>query len=158
MITQDERPNIADTLLTPMFMLEWQSVQNGEVTVSRPFVPTKATNRSVMHNTKQINFQWPELQDQNSLMLCWRSFSEWGRDCAPFTFANKGRQYRYYTSQLPNDILITWLTRPKIVHASLTHIVLWGNEDILHSFEWKGSQYIVHDSLPDITIQISQDE
>jgi len=34
----------------------------------------------------------------------------------------------------------------------------WGNEYILHCLDWKGSKYIVYESLPDIAIQITQDE
>ena len=33
----------------------------------------------------------------------------------------------------------------------------WGNKDILHCFDWKGSQYIVYKLLLDIAIQITQD-
>jgi hypothetical protein len=61
------------------------------------------------------------------MTLCWHSFSEWGSNHTPSSFANSGRQYHYYTLVLPNDILITWLTRPKIIDARLRFIFRMGH-------------------------------
>jgi len=49
-----------------------------------------------MHNSKQITAQIPYLEDQKSMTLCWRSFSECGSDCVAFCFAYTGCQYIGY--------------------------------------------------------------
>jgi len=55
----------------------WRSIvahsQNGVVTVLLSFLPIKAANTSVMHNSDQMTVQLPFLQDHKSLMLRWRS-------------------------------------------------------------------------------------
>jgi len=35
-------------------------------------------------------------------------------------------------------------------------LLWWGNEDILHCFDYKGSQYTVYESLAGIAIQITR--
>jgi len=49
------------------------------------------------------------MQNQKSLMLGWRSFSEGGIDCTAYIFADKGCQYAVYinlqqfTTQITNN-------------------------------------------------------
>ena len=78
----------------------WRSVdahlQNGAESVLLSLLRIQIANMSVMHNGDPITVQWPYLQDHKSLTLQWRSFSEWGRDCAVVSFAYKSCQYISY--------------------------------------------------------------
>jgi len=73
-----------------------------------------------MYNKEQITFQLPDLQDQNSVMLCWRSLSEWGSKCVAFSFALKYGQYVIYDRLHPITTLITHDARAKIFDTLLT--------------------------------------
>jgi len=44
----------------------------------------------------------------------------------------------------------------KLLTLHCRSVSWWGNEHILHCFDWKGSQYVVYELLPDIAIQITQ--
>jgi len=48
-------------------------IQNGAVTVSLSLFPIKAANTLIMHNSEQLTFYLPYLQDQKSWTLCWHS-------------------------------------------------------------------------------------
>jgi len=65
----------------------------------------------------QNAFLLPYLQDLKSLILRWRSFSRWGRQCGGFSFAYKRWQHFHYVYSLPNPVFISWLTGPKIIDA-----------------------------------------
>jgi hypothetical protein len=73
MITQYARQNIAYAPLTFICIMGSKSFHNGEVTMSHSVLPTKAANILVMHNSKQINFQLPDLKVQKLLTFGWRS-------------------------------------------------------------------------------------
>jgi len=47
----------------------------------------------IMHSNDQIASELPDLQDQKSSSLSWRSYSEWGRERAAPSFAQKASQY-----------------------------------------------------------------
>jgi len=69
----------------------WHSVgahsQNWSVTVLLSLLWMKAANTLVMPNSDYVTIQLLYLQDQKSLMLHWRSFSEWGSDHVAVSFA-----------------------------------------------------------------------
>ena len=77
----------------------------------------------IMHSNKQIASELPDLKDQKSLTLHWRSYSEWGRERVAPTFAYRASQYHIcewlqtIATQITND------ARPKIVDAPLTFIL-----------------------------------
>jgi len=48
--------------------------QNGAVTLLLSFLPIKAANTSLMHNSNQITVYLLYLQNHKSLKHCWRSF------------------------------------------------------------------------------------
>jgi len=50
----------------------------------------KAVNTFSRHYNDQVSDQLPDLQDQESLTLCWRTFSESGRVRVAFCFAYQG--------------------------------------------------------------------
>jgi len=65
------------------------------------FPPIKAANTFSMHHSYQVAYSLPDLQDQKVLMLCWPSFSEWGRKRVAFFFAYKGSLYLIYECLQP---------------------------------------------------------
>jgi hypothetical protein len=50
----------------------------------------------LMHNKEQVTFELHDLQDYKSLMLCWRSFSEYGSQRITLSFRLKYSQYVIY--------------------------------------------------------------
>jgi len=58
-------------LTTPKIVVT--DFQHGAVTMSLSLLPIKAATRLVVHNSKQISFPLPYLQDLKSLMLRWHS-------------------------------------------------------------------------------------
>jgi len=59
-------------------------------------------------------------------MLCWQSFSRWGRERDAVFFAYKRWQHFHYVYSLPNRVFITRLTSGHIVDALLTLILQMG--------------------------------
>jgi hypothetical protein len=84
--------------------------QNGVVMVLLSVLTMRAANTSVMHNSDQITVELPYLQNHQSLMLCWRSFSEWGGVCVAVSTAYTSCKYIGYENQRPNHGVITVLT------------------------------------------------
>jgi len=76
-----------------------------------------------MYRKDQTTFQLPDLQDHTLLMLCWRSFSEWGREHVAFSIAYKGGQYLIYEWLQPVANKITQHAGPKTIDAPLTLIL-----------------------------------
>jgi len=66
------------------------------------------------------------MDGQQSLTLCWRSFSWWGREHFTLSFAYKGSQYLVYDYLQPITPQITQDTCPWIVDAPLTLISMMG--------------------------------
>jgi len=60
-----------------------------------------------------------KMQHPKLLMLCWRSFSDWGWDHLAVSFAHQGCQYVDYRYQRANGIPMDILTRPTTVDAPL---------------------------------------
>jgi len=79
-----------------------------------------------MYNHIPIASLLPDIQDQPLMMLCWGSVSRWDMERLAFSFAYNCCQYCCYLQPLQNYFLITRLTRPKIVDASLTLILKMG--------------------------------
>jgi hypothetical protein len=77
--------------------LHWRSCSKWGITLSICFLPIKASDTLIMHNSEQISLQLPYLKDINFLMVSWQSFSEWGSDHVTWTFVYKGRQFVVYT-------------------------------------------------------------
>jgi len=77
----------------------------------------------------------PQMQNQKSLTLHWRSSSEWGREHVTMFLAYKGSQYLVYDYLQPVAPQITQDTLPTIIDAPFTlifkmahgvfHFVFW---------------------------------
>jgi len=86
-----------------LLMLCWRSVDglltvcwpslSGEGTSTFTILPIKAANTSIMNKCHSAALGWYKMQHTKSLMLCWRSFSDWGCDQVAFSFAHKGCHY-----------------------------------------------------------------
>jgi len=72
-------------------------------------LPIKVGNSSFMNVCNQSPLRLAKMQDQTSLMLCWRSFSWWGRECVSIFFDYKGGQY-IKNRQQHTKVNILWLT------------------------------------------------
>jgi len=74
----------------------WRSVDahlhDGAGSVFLTLLPIKDANTLIMCIHYQVAFLLPDLQDQKSLMLRWRSFSRWGRERVAFFFPYTGCQ------------------------------------------------------------------
>jgi len=107
----------------------WRSVDthyhDGAWSVSLSFFPIKAANTLIIYRIYHTVFDLPDLQDQKSLTLCWRSISEWGREHEARSLAYKTSQYRMDEWSQPIDKQITNDARPKIVDTQLTLILPW---------------------------------
>jgi len=68
-------------------------IQDGAWSVPLLFLTLKAANILFMDVCNQSPLRWTKMQSQKSLMLSWRSFSEWGNDHVAVFFAYKGSQY-----------------------------------------------------------------
>jgi len=85
--------------------------------------PVRAANTLIMHSNDQIASEWPDLQDQKSWKLSWRSYSEWARARVALCSAWTASQYpipewpQPITTQSTND------ARPKLIDAPLTLIL-----------------------------------
>jgi len=86
----------------------------------------KAANTSSMHQNGQVSNQLPDLQDQKSLTLCWRSFSESGRERIAFSCAYKGSLYVVDECLWPLSMESNRDARPNIVGTPWTLIVMTG--------------------------------
>ena len=85
--------------------------------------PIEAANTLIMPNNNRIALDLPDLQDQNSFILCWCSFSELGSQCVALCFAYEVSQYRIYEWRQPMTMQITNDARTKIVDALLMLIL-----------------------------------
>jgi len=84
-----------------------------------------AANILIMYSNVQIAFELPELQDQYSLMLCWCSFSDLGREHVTLSCAYTASRYLMYEWPQPIGTQITHDARPNIVYALLTLMLPW---------------------------------
>jgi len=100
----------------------WRMFQDGAGTVLHLSVRIKMTDTITINKQYQITAEFPNLDDQQSLTLCWPSCSVWGREGVAFSFACKGGQNSHYVPPLPNHVLNTLHIRPEIVDAALTLI------------------------------------
>ena len=110
-----------------------------------------------MHNSKHIDFQLTDLQDQQSVTLRWCSFPEWDRACAPSAFANKATNTTTLLKYFQMTFYLPDLQDQKSLTLCWHSFWEWGNKAILHCFDWQGSRYIEYELLPHIAIQIMQD-
>jgi len=81
-------------------------------------LPMAADVRPTLHYNEHhwsINYIWKSI----ILMICWRSFSEWGISRVASTFANEGCQSVGYELQWTNHLSAMLLTRTKIVDTVL---------------------------------------
>jgi len=110
----------------------------------------------------QAPLKSPKMQDQQLLMLSWRSFSRSGREHVSFCFSHKGSQYFTYDCLQLITTQSTQDARPGIVDAPLMLFLpwrsfsSWGREPVPSSFSFKGGQYIIYDCLQPITTQIDK--
>ena len=79
-----------------------------------------------MDNNSHIPLYLTILEGQQSLTLCWHSFSWWGREHFTFSFAYKGSQYFIYDFVQPIAHKITQDKWPRIVDPPLTLIFMLG--------------------------------
>jgi len=120
----------------------WRSVdahfQDGAGSVFLTLLPIKHANTLIMCIHYQVAFLLPDLHDQQSMTLQWRSFSRWGGERVAFFLPSKGCQNFYYVYSLPKCAFITRLTAPKIVDAPLMLILPWAHSQyIMISFGGK---------------------
>jgi len=80
----------------------------------------------ITHYNDQDSNQLPDLQYQKLLILCWRSFSESGRERVAFSFANIGNLYHIYEYLQPITTQINHDAKPKIIDALLMLIFNMG--------------------------------
>jgi len=95
----------------------------GSVLVSR--CSTQEANTMITYSNDQIALEIPDLQDQVSMTLCWRSLSKWGRECVAFSFAYIASQYLINEWPQPIAPQITHDARLRIVDAASTLILPW---------------------------------
>jgi len=107
----------------------WRSFEahfrEGAWSVSLSFFPITAANTLIIYRNDHIAFDLPDIQDQKSLTLRWRSISERGREHDPRSFAYIASQYCIYDWSEPIAKQITNDARPEIVDAPLTFILPW---------------------------------
>ena len=99
---------------------------NGAGSVVLTLLAINDANTLIMCIHYQVAFVLPDIQDQKSLTLRWRSFSTWGRERVAFFLPYMGCQNFYYVYSLPKCVFITRLTGPKIVDTLLTLILKMG--------------------------------
>jgi len=87
------------------------------------FWPIQEANTLSMHQDGQVSDYLPDLQEQKSLTLCWRSVSVSGRERIHFSFAYKGSLYVIYASLRPIAMQSNHDAEPNIVDAPLTLIL-----------------------------------
>jgi len=97
---------------------DWEAV----AWISLAHLHIMGANSSFIGVCNQEPFSLPEMQDQKSLTLRWRSFSSWGREHVACSFAYQGCQYCIYVYSLPSCVYITRLAGPKIIDSPLTHM------------------------------------
>jgi len=47
----------------------------------------------ILYSNHQLSFEFGDIQNQNWLLLCWRSFSDRGRECVALPFTYEAIQY-----------------------------------------------------------------
>jgi len=94
----------------------------------------KATRTLYMNYSHNPTFILATMQDQQSMMLHWCSFSGLGREHVASVFACKGSQYLVYGCLKPIASYITDDARPKIVDAPLRLIFRMGQGAYCVSF------------------------
>jgi len=85
----------------------------------------KVANTLIIYRNNHIAVDWPDLQDQKSLTLRWRSISEWGKERQARSFAYRAGQYFIYEWSQPIAKQITNDAGPRIVDPPLTLILPW---------------------------------
>jgi len=75
-----------------------------------------------MYRNNLITFEMPHLQDQFLLVICWHSFSEWGKECVALCFSYKASQYLIFEWPQPITGQITRDARLQIADTPLTFI------------------------------------
>jgi len=98
------------------------------------YVPVKAANSRYLDVCDHSPIRSPKMQDQKSLTLRWRSFSEWGRECVTSSLAYRGSRYIIYERLYLIATQITQGARPKIIDSLLTVIFRMGQGAVLACF------------------------
>jgi len=75
--------------------------QDGVTKLSCTVLAEKAASTLYMNYCHKVTLRLPKLKDQKSLRLCWRWFSEWGRERATVVFALKGGRCLIYRCLQP---------------------------------------------------------
>ena len=124
---------------------------------SRTYLPINAAISFWMVVCDQAPLILPNMQDQISLMLCWCSFSRWGRDGIAICFACKAAKNSFMTEY---NLLEVWFPRMHDQKSLMLHWLLfswWGMVGISICFAYKGGQNFLCDWLKPIGGEISQD-
>jgi len=107
----------------------WRSLEahshEGVWSILLSFFHIKAANTLIIYRNDHIAFELPDLHNQKSLMLCWRSISEWGREREARSFADQASQYHMWEWSLPIATHITNDARPNMVDGPLMLILPW---------------------------------
>jgi len=93
--------------------------QDRATQILRTVLFAKAAIWRYMNYCDKATLRLPKMHIQKLLMLRWRSFSEWGRECAAVVFAHKGGQYFIYGCLQPITTEITHNAKPNISNARL---------------------------------------
>ena len=98
------------------------------------YQPIKAANSRYIDVCDHSPIRLPKMQEQKSLTLCWRLFSQWGRECVTFSSAYKGSLYLIYERLHPIATQITQGASPKVIDSLLTLIFRMGQRAVLTCF------------------------
>jgi len=79
----------------------------------------------IIYCNDHITFELPYLQDQNYMMLCWYSLSEWVREHVALLFAYTVGECLIYEWLQAIATDITHDVRPKIIDTALMLILPW---------------------------------
>jgi len=88
-----------EPLLTLVAALKTNWVEIVREAVAGPclvYKPITASKTLIIDVCDHLPPRSPKIQDQESLSLCWHSFSRWDRESVAFSFAYKGGHYNDY--------------------------------------------------------------
>ena len=93
--------------------------------MSHSLFPIKAADSLFMTVCNLVPPRLPKIHNQQSLMLCWHSFSRSGRERIAVCFAYEGCEKFFYDCLQPISGLITQDARQKIIDARLTLMLMY---------------------------------
>jgi len=110
--------------------------------MSLSLLPMKAANTLIIDNSKQIASQTTYLQDQKSLTLRWRSFSEWAVPMSLSLLPIKAADTSVMDNCEQIASQLTNLHDQKSLTLHWCSFSEWGCYHVAVCFAYKGWQYI----------------